>query len=410
MLGDVMSLFRRVGSCALAALLASNKPAHSQHEILPWPRYSHSVDASVARLSIIEEPEATATRRLPPTHSRRDGQALREDLPIPGETVDVFDPHAGMNELSLSQLVDEVLRRNPSLAAAAAAWRAAAQRYPQVVSLDDPMFDWMMAPASLGSNDVDFAYVVQGRQRIPWSGKRPLRGQVAARQSRAASLDVADAELRLTEAAKQAFYEYFLVFRQVELNDANRQALQEFRRNALQRYESSLVSQQDVLLADVELADLERRQIELHRANRVAVARINTLLLRVPDAPLPLPPSTVKDVAAVPSVDVLRDIALRQRPDLGASMSRLRAEQASVALACREFGPDLEFVGRYDTFWQSPQQQLQGQIGVTLNVPLRARSAGRQYARPVLASANNARKLTAWRLRFSSKCKKPMSG
>ena len=53
---------------------------------------------------------------------------------------DPCDPFDGQAELSVEQLVAEVQARNPSLQAASAAWRAAAARYPQAVSLDDPMF------------------------------------------------------------------------------------------------------------------------------------------------------------------------------------------------------------------------------------------------------------------------------
>lgn len=244
--------------------------------------------------------------------------------------------------LKLPLLIDDILARNPNLAAAVAVWRAAANRYPQVVSLDDPMFDWMMAPASLGSNEVDFAYVVQGRQKLPWCGKRPLRGAVAAREAQALRLDAAQARVALVQVTKEAYYAYFLAQRSLALNQSNEQALAGFRSNALRRYESNLVSRQDVLLADVELAQLARRRLELVRQERVAAARINTLLLRDPADPLPPAPEVLPDPAAPLDFDRLRALALSQRPDLAASASRRRAEQAAVALASREYKPDLE--------------------------------------------------------------------
>lgn len=272
--------------------------------------------------------------------------------------------------LSLPLLIDDVLARHPSLSAAFAAWQAAAARYPQVVSLDDPMFDWMMAPASIGSNDVDFAYAVQGRQKLPWCGKRPLRGAVAAREAQALRFEAANVRVVLVQLTKEAYFEYFLASRTLALNDASAAALSGFRGNALRRYESNLVSRQDVLLADVELAQLARRRLESERQLRVGVARINTLLLRDPGSPLPSAPPTLPSPSPAPDVAMLRAIAYRQRPDLAAANSRLRAEQNAVALACREYKPDLELVGRYDTFWQAPERQLQGQVGVTLNIPV----------------------------------------
>jgi outer membrane protein TolC len=61
-----------------------------------------------------------------------------------------------------------------------------------------------------------------------------------------------------------------------------------------------------------------------------------------------------------------------QRPDLAAIGSRARAEQAAVELAYKQFYPDAEFYGRYDSFWQpaATQGPLRGQIGVNVNVPI----------------------------------------
>ena len=80
-------------------------------------------------------------------------------------------------ELSLACLIDEVRSRNPSLQAMAAAWQSAAQRFPQAVSLEDPMFMAMMAPASFDSDSVNPGYTLQGSQKFPWFGKRAARGR-----------------------------------------------------------------------------------------------------------------------------------------------------------------------------------------------------------------------------------------
>ncbi len=77
--------------------------------------------------------------------------------------------------LSLGLFVAEVQAVHPSVAAMYSAWQAAAQRYPQAISLDDPMFGTTLAPASFGSDDVESAYALEASQKIPWHGKRALR-------------------------------------------------------------------------------------------------------------------------------------------------------------------------------------------------------------------------------------------
>lgn len=273
-------------------------------------------------------------------------------------------------ELPLGPFIDDVLARNPSVQAMLGAWRAAAERFPQVVSLEDPMFGFMVGPQSWGSRDVDDAYMVEARQKVPWPGKRQLRGQEASAQASAASLDVNDTRLQIIETAKLAYFDYYLARRQLEFVRTNRQLLGQSRDVARTKYEAGQVTQQDVLQAEVELADLDRQQIELERIDRVAAARINVLLLRHPTAPLLPPPAKLPGPLELPPSDVLHQVAVQRRPDVAAIGARIRADEAAIALAYREFYPDVELVGRYDAFWQPREQDLRPQVGMNLNVPL----------------------------------------
>jgi outer membrane protein TolC len=287
-----------------------------------------------------------------------------------GDVASTDDPFADLTELPLDRLISEVQRRNPSIQAMVAAWQAAAQKYPQAISLDDPMIGAMLGPATFGSNDVDFGWMVDASQKVPWPGKRPLRGRVAQAEADAAFQDIEDTRLRLAEAAKLAFFDYFLVHREQEINADNVRIMQEFRNIAQTKYESNLVPQQDVLQAEVDLADLARRRVELERMNEVAIARINTLLHRVPDHPIPAPPKQIEMADGLPPAETLRKLALERRPDLAAQAARIHTEEAAVELACKEFYPDLEFVARYDAFWQPAERDLRPQVGMNLNLPI----------------------------------------
>ncbi|MBA3484205.1 MAG: TolC family protein [Pirellulales bacterium] len=272
--------------------------------------------------------------------------------------------------LEVEPLVEEVVARNPDVRSAVAAWRAAAARYPQEVALDDPMFGTMLGPASWDSADVDSAYALEASQKLPWPGKRDLRGNMAQAQANAAFHDVGEERLRIAEAARIAYYEYFLAHRQLAVLKKSYELLLSFSEIAKSKYESASVEQQDVLLADVELAELERRNLEITRRVRVAQARINTLLLLPPEAPLPPPPAILPVHDVVPEAEELRAVALSQRPELAAQAARIRAERYAVALACKEFYPDMEVVARYDAFWQTPEEDLRPMVGMNINVPI----------------------------------------
>ncbi len=313
-------------------------------------------------------------------HSERDGDI--QDLPYvspasfslledvsPTPINDRDDPFAGQDELPLDELVAAVKARNPSLQAAMAAWSAAANKYPQAIALDDPMFQSMYAPATWSAaSNVQGSYYFGVAQKIPWSGKRALRGNQANWEATAASFDVGEAQLRITEAARLAFVDYYLNQRERELNAASREALRGFRDIARAKYEANQVTQQDVLQADVELAQFEQQQIDLNQEQIVAMARINTLLHRRPDHPLPAPPRKLPITDELPLVEGLREWAVEHRPELQAMSARLQAEQSAVALACKEFYPDFEVMGRFDRFWTDREQQPQ--LGLNMNIPL----------------------------------------
>ena len=281
-------------------------------------------------------------------------------------------PFASLTELTVEAVVDQVLARNPSLSQMIAAWQAASARYPQVTALEDPMFLYAMAPATIDSRNVqDFGYRVEVSQKFPWCGKRALRGQGALAEASAARSDVEDMRLQLIEGARLAFYDYYLVGRALAVNTENLKLLREFRTTAETRYRTGLVTLQDQLQAEVEIGRQQERQVALERMRSVSMARLNTLMHRSPAALLPSPPEKIELPGTLPEVAVLLAQAQAQRPDLRALVDRLGADRTAVALAHKEYGPDVEVMAAYDTMMgNGPMRDLAPQVGVRVNLPL----------------------------------------
>lgn len=293
-------------------------------------------------------------------------------------------------ELSVAALVAEVLARNPNLPQMIAAWQAASAKYPQVRSLDDPTLGAMFAPASFGSKTVDSGYSIEFAQKIPFPGKLRLRGQGALAEASAAQNDVEGMRVQLIEAAKLAFYDYYLVDRALSVNDEGLKLLREFRQSADSRFKAGLAPQQDILQADVEIGKQRERGVTLDRVRKVAVARINTLQNLDPNEPLPPPPATLDAVSGLPPVARLREYALMQRPDLRALQDRIAAEETSLALAFREFYPDAEVVAGYNAMMgNGPMRDMAPQVGVRMNLPIRI---GRRNGAVLEARARIAQK------------------
>ncbi len=328
----------------------------------------------------ILSPTATEAGRLAAPDSTSSAQqavvpASAGVVQVAGVHVSSSTPFDGIEQLSVDLLVEQVLARNPSLAQMVAAWQAASARYPQVTSLDDPMFAGTIGPETIHPDDpgVEFASRWEISQKYPWPGKRRLRGANVLAEASAAGNDVENVRIQLVESAKVAFYEYYLVYRATEVNEESLRLLNDFRKNAETRYRTGLVPEQDVLQADVEIGRQRERQETLERMRQVAIARINTLVNLPPDAALPPPPKEINVADTLPEAQALRAAALARRPDLQALENRIRAEEATLALAHKEYYPDFEPYLMYDRFMgnTSASRDLATMVGVRLNVPIR---------------------------------------
>jgi cobalt-zinc-cadmium efflux system outer membrane protein len=302
-------------------------------------------------------------------------------------------PFADTSELSVEALIQQVLARNPSLAQMIAAWQAASARYPQVTSLEDPMFAATVGPGTIAPDDAgtEFAYRLEISQKLPFPGKLELRGENALAEASAAGRDVDDMRLQLIESARMAFYDYYLVDRALAVNDESLRLLREFRKNAETRYQTGFVSEQDVLQADVEVGREQDRRLELEQMRQVTVARMNTLMHLPPDSPLPPPPKEVNATDGIPDAQTLRVTALARRPDLQALADRIAAEEAALGLAHKEFYPDFEPFLMYDRFMGnvSDNRDLATMLGLRLNLPVYRR---RRYGAVAEAEARIAQR------------------
>lgn len=280
---------------------------------------------------------------------------------------EAVSPFADKQELSVDALVEAVLARNPSLPEMVAAWRAVQARYPQVTSLDDPLFGTTLAP-QLGASGGN-GYRFELFQRYPWPGKLRLRGQVVLGEASAAGRDVEDIRQQLIELARDAFYDYYLSYRTLEVNTEAIRLMQRFKRDAEERYKTGGGSAQDPLQAEVELGRLRERDFALQRQRQVAIARINALLQLPPFLPLPPPPKELKVEGELPDLRELVEQALSQRLDLLKLADQIKAAEAAVQLAYKEYYPDFDTWAAYDRFWTLGLQQPQ--VGVRVNLPVR---------------------------------------
>lgn len=284
----------------------------------------------------------------------------------PGEAL----PFPTAAALEREALVEAVLRRNPSVASARAAWRAALARYPQETSLDDPMVGYMVGPRSFGSSKIGDAERIEARQAFPVPGTLGLRGAVAVAEAEASAGDLAALRIRLAAMASGLYDTYWLAARSLAINREHLGLVRELHSVAIARYESGTAEAQDPLRAELEEAELLHREVELEAAVRIAAQQIAQLLHRPDGTEIPPPPERLPAPPVPPASEDADAVAraLVARPELQAADARVTARESGEKLALRSFLPDFALTGGYDTFWELPDQRPF--VGIELNVPL----------------------------------------
>lgn len=285
-----------------------------------------------------------------------------------GQAPPAGDPFATAEVLTRGALVDTVLARNPSVAAARAAVEAGEAAAVSAGALEDPQLNYGVAPASVGAGAVPFGHEVKLSQALPSTGKRRWREAAARAEARSLGAELAALQLELEARAERLFAEYALARRAQEINRQHLELLADLKRIAADRYAAGLAPQQEPLQAEVEEGHLEHRRIELRRMETVAVAEINALVHRPPAAALPPPEPLATEPASTAGTAELIAEALARRPEVRAAESAASARSAQVELARLAFRPDFELMVSYNSMWSDAEHRMMLGVGVSLPV------------------------------------------
>ena len=104
----------------------------------------------------------------------------------------------------------------------------------------------------------------------------------------------------------------------------------------------------------------------LERERRALLTRMNSLMNRSPDDPIPLP-QRFPELAPLPKAESLRDQALQSRPELKAWAARTEGFKTRTKLAQREFYPDFNLSAGYNSLWDRTEKRFT--LGIGINIP-----------------------------------------
>ncbi|NOS81052.1 MAG: TolC family protein, partial [Nitrospira sp.] len=163
------------------------------------------------------------------------------------------------DRLALPELIQEVLARNPELAATRKQWEAATNRIAQVRSLDDPILSLQLwnVPQPLNIARTE-NHIFGLSQNLPFPGKLGLKGEVASRSADMTEQAVRAKERELVARLKQAYYDLFLSQKTIQIHHEQVELLRQFFEIANAKFRAGKGSQADVLKAQVELSLLQQ--------------------------------------------------------------------------------------------------------------------------------------------------------
>lgn len=251
----------------------------------------------------------------------------------------------------LKSLVEEALRNNPEIKAGRARWEASTKRPSQVSTLPNPeigvsyknvRFDKL----TLGENDFT-ELELYAFQEFPFPGKLSLRGKIAKEEAEAEEQFLGATVKRVTADLKEAYYDWYLVNKSIEITLKNKQLLENFVKIAEAKYAVGAGIQQDVIKAQVEVSGFIERLELLSQKKGVVEAKIRSILSRPPDSPLGKPEEVKKSELQL-SLDELYRLTESESPILRARGNLIERNEQALGLAKKGYFPD--FVAGFGWF------------------------------------------------------------
>jgi outer membrane protein TolC len=287
---------------------------------------------------------------------------------------------AGADEaiLTLRAAADLALTGNPGLEEIKARAEAMAAIPSQAGSLPDPKvsFDMLNVPTrSFNLRKEDMTMLGVGiSQEVPFPGKLALREKIAEQEALAAADSVDEARLRLVREVKQGWWRLFYYDRALSLLDEAEHFFYQLIDIAQVKYKVGKGTQQDVLLAQLELSKLKDEKLDLVSMRHSQSARFNVLLDRIPEMPVRIPKEAEFKLPVI-AESALQDKALQIRPLFAQHRKMLDAALARVDLAQQDFYPDFTVGAGYANRQNTPAGQVRSDfvsVQLSMNVPIYA--------------------------------------
>lgn len=301
---------------------------------------AQSAPAAAAEPLVTSQPSRRSPRPVLSTPSARLGSIANEPL-LSLKLPQHFENDPAVVQAQLEQLLQQAIANNPDLQAANYAAEAASHRVLPAGTPEDPYLGYRMKdlPTTFSMTEENATEKqIELSQRYPFPGKLKLRQAAAGKEAEVTRADVWIARLHLVTAVRMAFADIFVVDKDIQLVLEQQGMLHQLRKIATSKYRLGPGLQQDVLNADVELAQLDTTLVGLTRRRDSRLIRLEVLLGRpsVEVEPLgTLPPAQLRF-----SAEQLEEMTLASNPEVQRLGRAVERDTLNERLAARAPLPD----------------------------------------------------------------------
>ena len=292
--------------------------------------------------------------------------------------------------IPLRELVQEVERSNPEIAASLHAWKAATNVPKQASALPETQIT--VQQFSVGSprpfagfSNSDFAYVgIGASQDVPYPGKRRLRSEVAEHEADSVREQSDGVRRQAIETLKLLYFQLAYLQQTLPVLERDDQLLSQIQQAAESRYRVGQGNQQDVLKAQLQHTKILREIAMHHQDEGQLQAQLKQVLNRPQSSAdivtEPLSPTSLKYSDA----DLLNSVR-DQNPDVRSRAEMLRRQDSQVELSHKGFKPDFNVGYMYEHTADQFRDYYMASFGIRLP------NRGRQSAALAEALENQER-------------------
>ena len=288
--------------------------------------------------------------------------------------------------LELQPLISEALQNNHDVWVSGEKWKASSSKVKLAGSLPDPMV--MIGYQNEGWSNYSYGkmegaqWIYGVSQMFPFPGKRAIKEEMAARDADTAEAMHRSARLGTVARVKELYYDLFLTYREIDLVRERSALFGKIEDAALARYATGTGQQQEVLMAQTEKYMLLEREAMLNQKRQSLEAMLTAAVGREQNAPLGRPAEPAATPVTATEEELVRQ-ALENSPEVASREKMLKASEAGVHMAQKEYYPDVTLAGT--VLKRSGDFQDMWSLTATFNIPLYYKSRQGQ----ALASARS---------------------